>query len=86
MAENDDLLKKFEGILFRGWLIGLGFLVATFVVHQLFAKQIYDLHGSMFGLTGHELDVIIYCFMGLLKMAVLVLFLIPWLAIKTGKK
>jgi hypothetical protein len=39
-------------------------------------------HGAMFGLTPHELKVIHYCGMGLLKLAVGCFFLFPWLAIR----
>jgi len=36
----------------------------------------------MFGLSSDGLDVIFYCDMGVLKLSVVVLFFIPWLAIK----
>lgn len=86
MAHKPDWMQALEGVLFRSWLISMGFLLLTFFIHQLFAKQIHELHGAMFGITGHEIDLIIYCLMGLLKLAVLVLFFIPWLAIRFGGK
>jgi hypothetical protein len=48
----------------------------------LMGETIHNLHGSMFGLSAHELDVIFYCWIGLLKIAVLTIFLIPWFSIK----
>jgi hypothetical protein len=43
---------------------------------------IHGLHGSIFGLTSHEVDVIYYYWLGALKLLVLVLFFLPWLSIK----
>ena len=48
----------------------------------MMGDTLHDMHGSMFGLSAHELDVIFYCWMGLLKIAVLTFFFIPWLSIK----
>jgi hypothetical protein len=36
----------------------------------------------MFGLSKHEMDLIFYCGMGLLKLVVIVLFFFPWVAIR----
>ena len=41
-----------------------------------------DIHGRWFGVTPHELDLIIYCGMGLHKLVVNLLFLFPWLEIR----
>ena len=46
------------------------------------SETVYNLHGPMFGLTHHELQLIFYCGMGLLKICVLTFFFIPWLSIK----
>jgi hypothetical protein len=48
--------------------------VASQVVHKI--------HGPMMDLSNHELDVIHYCGIALLKMLVIVFFFIPWLSIK----
>lgn len=41
-----------------------------------------DLHGRMFGMSPHELDLVFYCWLGMLNLFVLEFFLFPWLAIK----
>ena len=43
---------------------------------------IHDLHGKMFGLSEHELDLIHYCGIAFVKLCVFLFFLFPWLAIK----
>ena len=44
--------------------------------------MIDEVHGKMFGLSAHELDLIIYCGLALHKMVVNVFFLFPWMAIR----
>jgi len=56
-------------------------LMMWFGFYMLLGDVIYGLHGEMFGLSKHELDVIHYCGMGLVKLLVFVCFLFPWLAI-----
>ena len=48
----------------------------------MLGELIYDIHGALFGLSQHELAVIFYCGMGLLKLAAFTLFFLPWLAIR----
>ncbi len=48
----------------------------------LMGDIIHKLHGPMFGITRHELDVIFYAIMGILKLFVSVFFFIPWLSIQ----
>ncbi len=36
----------------------------------------------MFGLSPHELDLIMYCGLGLFKVFVLIFFLLPWSSIR----
>jgi hypothetical protein len=45
-------------------------------------ETIHTLHGPLFGISNHELDLIFYCGLGVLKLLVLVFFFIPWLAVK----
>jgi hypothetical protein len=56
-------------------LFWLGFLVLAW-------DLVYSIHGRMFGLTPHELNVIHYCGMGLVKMVIFCFFVIPWAAIR----
>ena len=58
-------------------------LLLAWLASTLFAGDlIHRLHGGLFGISSHELDVMLYGGMGLLKLLVLVIFFIPWLAIK----
>ena len=77
-----ESLETAGNVLFRCWILGSVLLFIWLGVVLLMGNLIHELHGSMFGLTNHELDLIFYCGMGILKLAVLVCFFIPWLSIK----
>lgn len=51
-----DILAK---VLIRCWFMGTLLLLFSFVVFMLTGHIIDDLHGRWFGLTPHELDLII---------------------------
>ena len=74
-----DILAK---VLLRCWIISFALGLISFVIFMLTGDMIDELHGQMFGLSPHELDLVIYCGLGLLKLITLVCFVIPWLAIK----
>lgn len=74
-----DTLAK---ILLRCGICGMVLLLIWFGCYMLLGDVIHGLHGEMFGLSNHELDVIHYSGMGLVKLLVFVLFLFPWLSIK----
>ena len=77
-----DCLDTLVKVLLRCWIIGFVLLFIWLGAALLMGETIHKLHGPMFGLSKHELDVIFYCGMGLLKLCVLVFFFIPWLAIR----
>lgn len=74
-----DALAK---ILLRCWIFGFMLLALWLGVALLMGDIIHKLHGHMFGITVHELDVIFYSGLGILKLFVLVFFFIPWLSIR----
>ena len=78
-TEFFDTLAK---VLLRCALFGFLLLLFWFGVILLAEDLVCSVHGRMFGLTPHELKVIHYCGMGLLKLAVGCLFLLPWAAIR----
>ena len=80
--QTKDSLNTIASILLCCWICGFLVLFIWLGVTQLMPEMIYKLHGPMFGLSNHELDVIFYCGMGLLKLCVLTFFFIPWIAIK----
>ena len=74
-----DTLAK---VLIRCWILGTLLLLFSFAVFMLTGEIIDEIHGKMFGLTPHELDLIIYCGLGLHKLCVNLFFLFPWIAIR----
>ena len=83
MSESTiELFNAVSSVLLYCWIFGFGFLLFWFGMYRLAGNFIHRLHGGLFGLTPHELDVIFYCGMGLLKVGVIVLYFIPWLAIQ----
>ena len=77
-----DFFDTLAKILLRCWIFGFALLLFTFIVILLTGGIIDDIHGRMFGVTPHELDLILYCWLGMLKLFVLVFFCMPWAAIK----
>ena len=77
-----DFFDTLAKVLIRCWIIGVVLLLFSFLVFMLTGEMIDEIHGRMFGLSPHELDLIIYCGLGLFKLFVFILFLFPWLAIR----
>jgi hypothetical protein len=79
---NVELFEAIAQVLLYCWIFGFVFLLFWFGMSRLAGRFIQRLHGGMFGLSAHELDVIFYCGMGLLKLLVIQFFFFPWLAIR----
>jgi hypothetical protein len=77
-----NVFETLDKILLRCWIFGSVLLVLWFGAALLMGDIVHKLHGPMFGITRHELDVIFYCIMGILKLFVSVFFFIPWLSIR----
>jgi hypothetical protein len=69
-------------VLLYCWVFGLLLLVFWAGVFLLARKLIYRLHGSMFGLTERELNVIHYSGIAFVKLCVILFFFFPWAAIR----
>ena len=80
--QTKDLFVTLQAALLRCWIFGFVLLLIWFAAMQALPKSILEIHEKMFGLTIRELEVVFYCGMGLLKLTVITLFFIPWLAIK----
>lgn len=76
------VFETLDEILLRCWIFGAVLLILWFVAALSMGNTIHKFHGPMFGITRHELDVIFYAIMGLLKLFVSVFFFIPWLSIR----
>ena len=77
-----DFFDTLAKVLIRCWIFGVVLLLFSFLVFMLTGEMIDEIHGRMFGLSPHELDLIIYCGLGLYKLFVFIFFLFPWLAIR----
>ena len=77
-----DFFDTLAKVLIRCWIFGVVLLLFSFLVFMLTGEMIDEIHGRMFGLSPHELDLIIYCGLGLFKLFVFIFFLFPWLAIR----
>lgn len=80
--KQTELLNLLSRLLFKCWVMGFAVLLIWLVVVIVGRPIIHSAHGPMFGLTNHELDVIMYSAMGLWKFLVLIFFFLPWLAIR----
>ena len=74
-----EILSK---ILLRCWIFGFLLLLLWFGIYMLASDVIYRMHGSMFDLTNHDLNVIHYCGMAFVKLSVILFFFFPWVAIR----
>ena len=79
IAEWLDVVAK---ILLRCWIFGFLLMMLWAAAFLLGGNIIYDLHGSMFGLSQHDLNVIHYGGIAFVKLCVILFFFFPWLAIK----
>ena len=79
ISESLEVVAK---ILLRCWMFGFLLLLIWFGFFMVAPNVIYSLHGSMFGLSPHELNIIHYSGMAFVKLVVICFFFFPWLAIK----
>ena len=77
-----DLFETLAKVLLRCSIFGFALLLFSFVLYSVAGGVIDEIHGRVFGLSPHEVDLIFYCWLGALKLLVLVFFLMPWVAIK----
>ena len=83
MSESTiELFDTLAKVLLRCWIFGFALLLVWFGFYMLLGDVIHGLHGEMFGLSKHDLNLIHYAGMGLVKLLVFVFFLFPWLSIK----
>jgi hypothetical protein len=77
-----DFLDTLAKVLLWCWILGAALLFIQVGAGLLLVDVIHRFHGPMFGLSSHELDVIIYSVIALFRVFVIVFFFTPWLAIK----
>jgi Family of unknown function (DUF6868) len=82
MTSSDAIsewLDAISKVLLRCTILGFVLILLWFGVYH-FAPGM--LRGDFFGLSAHEVSLIQYCGIGLLKVTVLLLFFFPWLSIR----
>jgi hypothetical protein len=78
----NDLFDTLAKILLRCFVLGYFFLLLWFAVYIFAGDVVYAIGGRLFGLAQHELDMINYCGMAVVKVAVVLFFLFPYIAIR----
>ena len=81
-ASLDEVLSAVAKILLWCFVLGTLALFLWFGFFLAAGDFAYQVHSSMFDLSKHEFDVIWYCGMGLLKLWVFMLFLVPWIGVR----
>ena len=79
--QTDAFFATLAKVLLRCWVFGYVLMLVTLGVVVWGSDTLYRLNGAWFGLSKHELDLIVYGSMVLLKLQVIVLFFIPWLSV-----
>ena len=70
MSESTrELLDTLAKVLLRCWIFGFLLLLIWFGFYVLLGDVIHGLHGNMVGLSIHDLNVIHYSGMGLVKLS-----------------
>ena len=82
--QNDlnDLLDALARILLRCFVLGFLLLLIWTGAFVFAGNVIHNLHGKMFGLSEHDLNVIHYCGIAFVKLCVFLFFLFPYIAVR----
>jgi len=82
MADTRELLDAIAKVLLRCVVFGFLLILVWFGAYSLAGDVIYSVHGKLFGITPHELNLIHYGGMAFVKLCVLLFFLFPYIAIR----
>ena len=75
-----EVLDTMAKVLLRCWIIGIVVQFISLGAVLSMGEMLHDIHGSLFGLTIQESNMITASYLSLLKVCVTVFF-ITWLAI-----
>lgn len=78
----NELLDTLAKILLRCFVLGYILLLIWFGAYVFGGDLIYGVHGKLFGLTQHEVNIIHYCGMAFVKCTALLFFLFPYIAVR----
>ena len=80
--EPHDWLDLVAKVLLRCFILGCMLLLVWAGLFLLAGDFMFQLHRQLFGLTQHEMALIHYCGIALVKVLVLLFFLFPYIAIR----
>ncbi len=75
-------LDVIAGILIRCFLGGILLLTVWFLYFALAGDCIYQLHSRWFAIPRQAFDALHYALMAATKLALILFFLLPWIAIR----
>ena len=80
-------LEVVSGILIRVFLYGLGLLLLAGLPIMLLGDQVYAVHHTFFAAMSKEQHgMLMFSWLGNLKLLLIMFFLLPWLAIRSMLK
>ena len=83
MKKTEITLEVLSKVLIRSFWLGLAFVTVWFFLFLALGDLSYGIHqGFWTGLTRHQFDLVNLCAIGLFKLGVFGLFLLPYLAIR----
>ena len=87
-ADFQECLDVTAGILIRCFWGGMALLILWFAGYAAAGDWIYQIHSRWFQIPRQSFDAIHYAGMAFTKIAIILFFLLPWIAIKLapGKK
>jgi hypothetical protein len=80
--ETHDLLDAVAKVLIRCFFLGYLFLLLWFGIYVLAGDLIYRMSGPLFGLSQHEMNLMQFYGIVLVKCFVFLFFLFPYIAIR----
>ena len=78
----NSLLDRIAGIMIRCFILGFVFLLIWFLLILAGGDFIYGIHSKLFGISREHFDMMMYAGMGITKMFIFGVFLIPYVSIK----
>lgn len=81
-ADIRNQLEVIAGILIRCFVGGMALLVVWFAWFVFAGDWIYQIHSKWFQIPMQSFDAIHYAGMAVTKIAIILFFLLPWIAIK----
>jgi hypothetical protein len=84
--DTKDCVELIARVLIRAFAAGLIFLVIWSIFFILAKDMAFKIHGGLFGITMEQIILINYVGMGLFKLILFSVFLIPYIGIRWAMK